>query len=186
MIRIATEGCDVVLDPLDGCYLIERAIVARGMMCRASGKLRMCEETKHTLTIVGRDGYDAMMSQRIACIAWLRTRATHQATTIEINEYWSLLCLYRSPDIEVEAILALGLAEEVHIAKEIWLHRIVTELSALADAFPSHGWLRFLPTQFTDWWCSKWYATIDNDVAFFLTFYDTCLCLSLGIGQLRC
>lgn len=186
MIRIATEGCDVVLDPLDGCYLIERAIVARGMMCRASGKLRMCKEAKHTLTIVGRDGYDAMMSQRIACIAWLRTRTTHEATTIEINEYWSLLSLHRSPYIKVETILALSLTEEVHIAEEIWLHRIITELGALADTLPSHDWLRFTPTQITYRRCSEWYATIDNDVAFFLAFYDTGLCLCLSIGQLRC
>ena len=52
-LRVASEGCDIVLYPFDGSHLVEETVVARAFVRCLLRKLRMCEESEDALAIVG-------------------------------------------------------------------------------------------------------------------------------------
>ena len=110
----------------------------------------MCEETKHALTVVGRNTDDTFLGNGGAVVAGLTTRASHETATIEIDQYrQSIGCVSGCrPDIEIEAVLAATSATELHVAEDIELHGVVAKLFSLPDTLPSLEGLRGLPTEF--------------------------------------
>ena len=102
-VRVAAEGLDIVLHPLDGSNLVHETIVAGTLIGGLLGELRMGEESEDTLTIVGCDGDDALARHCIACISRFASAASHQSSAVEINQNRQMLLhgLCRSPYIKV-------------------------------------------------------------------------------------
>ena len=148
-VRVAAEGLDIVLHPLDGSHLVHETIVAGTLIGGFLGKLRMSEEAEDAFTIVGCDGDDSLARHCIARISRFASATGHQSSTVEINQNRQMLLhgLCRSPDIQIETILAVGLRAEVHIAEDGFLHRVRSELLCLANALPFLYRLRSLPAE---------------------------------------
>ena len=107
----------------------------------------MSEVAEDALTIVGCYGDNALTSHGVTGIARFAATASHQSATIKIDKNRQVLvhCLCRSPDVKIQTVFAHLLRTEVHVAEDILLHRVGTELFGLAHALPFLHWLRRLP-----------------------------------------
>ena len=109
----------------------------------------MGKKAEYTLTIIGRHTNDTLLGDGRPVVAWLTTRAGHQAATIEIDEYGQGVGRGRGrgPDVQIETVLAAAGTTEVHVTEDIGLHGVVTEGLGLAYALPWQDRLRSLPTE---------------------------------------
>ena len=157
-VGVAAKGCDVVLYPFDGSHLVEEAIVARAFIGCLLRELRMCEEAKDALAVVGCHGDNALACHSVARIARLAATASHQSATVEVDKHRQVLVhlLCRSPDVEIQAVFAHLLRAEVHVAEDILLHRIGSEFLCLPHALPFLYRLRGFPSKVADWRSGKW------------------------------
>src|SRR5215831_14569350 len=110
----------------------------------------MREETEDAKPVADRDGDDAARRHALAVIPELRAVSRHEATTIEVHEHGQSgvrACAGRSPDVEIEAILAYAGVAEHHVGVDARLHALVRKTIGRAYTLPSRRWLRRLPTQ---------------------------------------
>ena len=117
----------------------------------------MSEESENAFAIVGCNGDDALTSHCVASVAWLAATASHKSAAVEVDKYRQLFVhlLGRSPDVKIQTIFAHLLCAEVHVAEDIFLHRVGTEFLSLAYALPFLYWLWSLPTKIAYWRCGK-------------------------------
>ena len=112
---------NVVLNPLNGSYLIKGAVVARHMLLVFGSEFGMSQETEDAHTIV--DGYQnhTTLSPGITVHCHLIAVAVVISATMYPHSYWQFLlcmcgCVGRSPDIQEETVLA-----ELRVASSIKL-----------------------------------------------------------------
>ena len=145
----------------------------------------MSQEAKHALTVVGSHADHAILGQCSAVISRLTATASHESTAIEIYQYRQtfLNILGWSPHVQVETVLTARRSAEIHVAKEIWLHRVIAKVLCLAHALPCLQWLRSLPAQLSYRRSSKRNAKELLHAVSIKAFDHTCLSLDLK-GQL--
>ena len=111
----------------------------------------MSEESKNTFTVISCNSDNTFPSKRQSCISRFTTATCHQSASIEINKYRQLLIhrFRRCPHIEIKTIFAHLLRAEIHIPKNILLHRIRSELVSLTHSVPLLNRLRSFPSEVT-------------------------------------
>ena len=120
----------------------------------------MCKESEDALAVVGCYGDDALAGHSVAGIARLAAAAAHQSAAVEVDKHWQVLahCLGWCPYVEVQAVFAHLLRAEVHVAEDVFLHRVGSVFFGLAHALPLAGGLWRLPAQVANGWSGKGYA----------------------------
>src|SRR3712207_2466740 len=109
----------------------------------------MGEEAEYAFTVVGRYHYDSPTGQCKALIAGLTATTRHQTATIKIKKYGQVLVHLpgRRPNVEVQTVLAVDRRAENHVAINIELNGIGTEILGLTHALPSLKGLRCLRSE---------------------------------------
>ena len=117
----------------------------------------MSEESEYALAIVCRNSNDSLSSHSVAGIARFATAATHQSAAIEVDEHRQMLVhlLCRSPDVQVQTVLAHFFCPEIHITEKVLLHRVGAKLLCLANTMPFPCRLRSFPAKFSHRRCGK-------------------------------
>ena len=158
--RVPAERRDVALHPLQCRHLIEQAVIAGRVMRRARGQLGVGEEAENAEPIIHRHDDDPASCKRGAVVALLRSVAGHEPAAIDIHQDRQFAAPRavepgRSPDIQIETVLARRGRAEHHVGEERLLHAARPELGGVADARPAGDRLRLAPPQIACRWRCK-------------------------------
>ncbi len=144
-VRIAAEGRDILLHPLQRRDLVEDALVAVDLAL--GGQFGMREEAEDAQTIVQRHHDDAVTRHVHAVIERLLGRTAVIAAAMDPYHDRKRLALglRRRPDVEVEAVFAFGEGDPGRR-----LPAGLRESRRRAHARPRHDRLRRAPAQIAD------------------------------------
>ncbi len=158
VVRVAAESRDVVLNPMQGCELVKKAVVARAETVILLSQKRMGQETEHADTIV--DGHENHALLGILLTVEFDFIAVAVVERAAVNPHhdreFRVSAGCRSPDIQIEAVLTvfrlavrieLTPIERARSGSTALLQGSGTELVAFADTLPRLDRLRFLPTK---------------------------------------
>ena len=150
IVRIAAERLDLPSYPEEGGGLIEEAFVS---VCAQD---RGVHPAEHAESVVERDHDDVPGRCQLAAIdSRLRPGTNGVAAAVDPDHDRALaLVAGGCPDVEVEAVLGLGLGRDADqiadIARNLALHCGGRELGRVADAVPGIHRLGRSPAQFAD------------------------------------
>src|SRR6185437_13906898 len=154
--RIATEGRDVVVNPLQCGDLIEQPVVAGRMMRGLGGQLRMREEAEDSQAVVRGDYDHAPARHVLAVIPELRRVPRDVPTAVEVEQNGELGFPVRGcPDVEGQPVFAEAGGPELHVLKDVLLHAARTESRPVFHAFPRNHGLRGPPPEIADRWSGE-------------------------------
>ena len=108
VVGVATELCDVLLDPLQGFNLVEDTIVARHLVRTLGSQIWMAEETEDAQTVVDGNEHNVLCAPLLSVELWLRTKALAITTTMNPKGNRQFLAgIARSlcPYVQVQAVL---------------------------------------------------------------------------------
>jgi hypothetical protein len=150
---IFAERRDVVMHPVQRCYLVEQAIIAGGVVPGFFREFWMNEEAEDSQPVVHGDHDHALLRQISAILPRFRRGACNESSTVDPNHYRQLRTrrLCGNPYIQGQAIFAAGGIAKSHVAENIALQAVRAEVCGLADAGPFRGSHRRLPAQIADW-----------------------------------
>ena len=137
-LRIAAEGRDIALDPLQRGALVHVAIVAVQLLRRLGEQRRMREEAEPAHPVVHADDDDTLRRERVGRIK--RGLTVHERAAVNPHHHRQRAGRGgRTPDIERQAVLRLR-----YIVR---LHALRAELGGVAHALPVLCRLRRSPAQ---------------------------------------
>src|SRR5262249_6026905 len=85
-LRVAAEGRDVLLHPLERRMLIEQGVIAGGALRRLLRQLGVREEAEHAQAIIYGDRHNSLLRHAFAVVAPLRTVARQKTASEEIDQ----------------------------------------------------------------------------------------------------
>jgi hypothetical protein len=80
-------NCDVLLNPLQGCNLIEKAVIPRTVVGRLRGQFGMGEETHGAKAVIERNYDHTMGCKSDAVVAIFRSAANPVAATVQPHHH---------------------------------------------------------------------------------------------------
>src|SRR5262245_88329 len=164
VVRVAAEGGDVRLHPLQYGDAVGKRLVAGRVPTRFRGQLWVREKPERTETVVETHEDDALLRERLAVVVRAGTAAFAVGAAEDphhdrLSRTW---IVRRRPDVEIEAVLAhLRRVRQIdgdvvrHTLRLRRLHAYVAELVRFANALPLGDGLRLLPPQVADGWCAE-------------------------------
>ncbi len=148
--RVAAEGADVLLHPVQGRYLVQNAVVAAGVLRGLGREGRVHQEAERAEPVVDADQHHARPGQRGAVVGLLGPAALVQAAAVHPDHHRAggIPRPRGSPDVQPQAILV----HRPHVsAQGAWgLRTGRAEVRRVAHAFPRRGRRRRLPAQRAD------------------------------------
>ena len=179
LFRIATEGRDIALHPLQGGDLVEQAEIHRALWPRHR---RMREETQRAHPVVDRHHDDAFARERRTVVHRHAAGTEDQRAAMDPDQNRAIARAFLQwrPDIEVEAVF--GDAARIAAVGDGQLRILdagIAEAVRAARAFPRHDRLWRPPAQTTDRWGGVGDAAEHRDAVFAATFQHA----RIGLGQ---
>ena len=181
VIRVAAEGRDIRLHPLQRLDLVQKAVVAGGAVGRLGRQLVGREEAEDPEAVAHVDREHALAGKTLAAVIGVPGLAGLEGTAVDEDQNRQILLRTGGlPDIQVEGILGIGLAEVV-VQRDLIImkaddlrERIVDrgiarlhghgrEGVGFQDAVPGLGILRLAPAQIPHGRSSIGNAGIDLD-----------------------
>ena len=144
LVRISTEGSDVVVNPLKCHDLVHQAIVARDAPLALLAEVGMYHKAKRTQSVFDADIYDTLIHETLLCA---RVRTARESSTMDHHKHRQtfVLALGRSLDAQVEAVLAHPLV--IAALGRLW--RTCAPFISFINTFPWAFAHRCLPAKFT-------------------------------------
>lgn len=160
------------MNPLQGELLVEKAVVAGGVVGGFGAEVGMGEETEGAETVVDCDDDDILSGKARTVVRWNRACTSGEAPTVDPEKDGEVLgsevggvVIGRSPDVQVETVLADVLATGREDAcSAVRLGTIGTERAGVIDVGPSFWSGRRRPSARASWWCSVWDTLVDSYV----------------------
>ncbi len=149
VVGVSAKGCDVVLYPLQGLYLVEEAIVAGtplGVFFRKSGKR---QEPEGTQPVVDGHHYNAFLAGELfTAVGGHGARADDQGSPVNPHHDRVSAFLARAPHIKVKAVLAAHyLAAAAQDAGDVLLRALRDVRGGLKNVIPRRRLPGRLPAQ---------------------------------------
>ena len=160
LVRIAAEGRDVLLHPLQAGDQVLQAIVARNVMRRLGAQLRVRQETERSDAVGDADQDHAFPGQMLTVVDRGRGGAEGEPAAIDPDQHGHAVGggLRGRPYVQIQAILAHARPG----ARP--LDRIRGELGGRPHALPLRGGLRCAPAEVAHRRRGEWDAAVDGQI----------------------
>ena len=178
IVRVATELCNVFLNPFQRFDLVENAIVARNTIFAFCREFRVSKESEYAKTIVDCYKNNVFVAPFLTIEFGLCAKTFTIATTVNPNcnrKFCVNLARSFCPNVQIKAIFRercfvaiapFGVVTTFVLNVLVtWVGKTVTYL----NTFPRSNWLWSLPAQIAYWRCSVRNAAI-NKHAFGFSF----------------
>ncbi len=151
IVGVAAEGRDVLAHPFERSDLVHIAVIAVQSVRILCGQRREAEKSETAETIIEADEDNAVLREMRAVIDGRRGTAIDEAAAVNPDHDRQLLRgIRRTPDVQIEAILAGRRAQRRSILRERLLHAVMGVGFRLAHARPGGSRLRRRPAQLAD------------------------------------
>src|SRR5208282_6204483 len=124
--------------PLQRRRLVEQTVIARGVPPGLLRQFRMYKKTKNSQPVVHAHNNDTMLCEMRAILPRLGSRARNESSAINPYHHRKLRAasFRRSPHVQKQAVFAGAGVAKNHVAKNVSLHAVRTELRGVAHARP--------------------------------------------------